>query len=837
MSSARIAEALQRQFSGQRIVFWYDAASEFRAEFDALELSGVEKIALANNEFGVKYRVLREQPEQKFLLYHAGTQPDDLQNWLLDVQLASGHPFATDQAALWLAELGLSPTERVVLEEHTAFFEAASRRQALQALLEPGDAGRQIQRKMLAVCADCTSPQLDLILQSLLAELAEGGDKCWKLVERSQLQEFFWQQLQQAYGYCSGQASLLDFAITLFKSSFLQAVDAGHAPELNAESLIFLNRWKDSLSQAGAFEALSARCAAVLCISEQLEKLDQADLGSADSFELIDRKVLSDLVHAALARQATAAELSQRVRERRQSHWFERYRHEYAAVERAASLLQLLDGLSLEVESFASGVQRYANQWFRVDQLYRKFVYHLRESGQATLLGVLAEQVDRQYVGNFLVPLNERWQRQVDALTAWQGEGVLLQRDFARQKVQPYLDRKNKVCVLISDALRYEVGEELQSRIRQEDRFEAELQPMLAMLPSYTQLGMAALLPNEELGWADKGDGEVLVGGQSAQGSTNRQRILNSAVAAAAVVQARDLTAMDRDASRALVRDNDVLYVYHNLIDRVGDTRDTEGRVFSAAENTLEELARVLKKLFNANASHVLVTADHGFLYQDQQLQDSDFLSDVPAGDELLSMDRRFVLGRGLQAGPGFKHFRAEQLGLVGDMEVLIPKSIHRLRRKGSGSRFVHGGASLQEVVIPLLHVSKKRESDVTLVGVELIGGGGRVITTGQLGVLLYQREPVTEKVQPRTLRVGLYTLDGKPVSDQHELLFDHQSANAREREVQVRLLLSRDADAANNQQVELRLDEPVEGTSHHQLYKAERYTVRRSFTSEFDDF
>lgn len=45
------------------------------------------------------------------------------------------------------------------------------------------------------------------------------------------------------------------------------------------------------------------------------------------------------------------------------------------------------------------------------------------------------------------------------------------QAQFFARFVRPYLERKNKVCVLISDAFRYEVGEELQSLIRREDRF------------------------------------------------------------------------------------------------------------------------------------------------------------------------------------------------------------------------------------------------------------------------------------------------------------------------------------------------------------------------------
>ena len=107
MSNAKIRQALGNLFDKQRIVFWYDTRLEFRGEFEALELPGVEKIELLNNEFGVKHRLLREQPDQKFLLFREGPEPAYLDNWLLDVQLASGLTFRTDQFALWLAELEL----------------------------------------------------------------------------------------------------------------------------------------------------------------------------------------------------------------------------------------------------------------------------------------------------------------------------------------------------------------------------------------------------------------------------------------------------------------------------------------------------------------------------------------------------------------------------------------------------------------------------------------------------------------------------------------------------------------------------------------------------------
>ncbi len=834
MSNPKITQALTNLFEKQRIVFWYDNRLEFRADFDALELPGVEKIELANNEFGVKYRILREQTEQKFLLYREGAEPPNLENWLLDVQLASGNSFRTDQVALWLAELELGPDCYPLLEAHVAFFESAKRREQLRKLLLQGDSDNMLRLKMLAVCAE-SEPRLDVILEELLAELASAGDARIKLIESSGLSGFLWEQMKRAYGYVSEQPGLHDFVIELFKACFLMGTDPEHKARLSAESLVFLKRWKDSRSHEQSFEMLSEQCAEVLQISDRLHGLDYRKLMELDYFELIDRKILSELVHAVVARAVTAQEVEQWIRQRRQSHWFTHFEDVYLAVDHAAQFLQVLDTAQLEMTSLSDGVEKYAKSWYRLDQLYRKFVYHSRESGQASLLEELNTQVENQYTNNFLVRLNDRWQQHVDAAQRWEAAPIMLQRNFFGRCVKPFIERKTKVCVVISDAFRYEVGEELQSLIRREDRFEAELEPALSMLPSYTQLGMAALLPNQALQLAENDSGDAMVNGQSAQGAVNRGKILAAVVPNSAVVLAKDLLAMNQADARALLRDNDVVYVYHNLIDKTGDTRDTEERVFAAAEETLSELVRLVKKLTNANASNLLITADHGFIYQNRPLEESDFLSSEPDGDEVLYRDRRFVLGRGLRSQAGFKTFSPDQLSLEGTLEVQIPKSINRLRLKGSGSRFVHGGATLQEVVIPVVRINKKRQSDVGRVEVEFIGAGGKTITTGQLAVVLYQTEAVTEKKQPRRLRAGLYTLDGELISDAHELTFDFASENPRERELSVRFILSRKADEANNQQVELRLEEQVDGTSHFTRYKAARYTIRRSFTSEFD--
>ena len=159
----------------------------------------------------------------------------------------------------------------------------------------------------------------------------------------------------------------------------------------------------------------------------------------------------------------------------------------------------------------------------------------------------------------------------------------------------------------------------------------------------------------------------------------------------------------------------------------------------------------------------------------------------------------------------------------------------NRLRRKGSGAKYVHGGSSLQEVIVPVLRISKGRQNDTAQVDVSIFTGATNTITTGQLSVRFYQEEAITEKIQPRRLRLGIYALDGTLLSDTHDLTFDMTSDNPRDREQKAQLLLSKAADAYNNNEVIMRLDEQHEGTNHFKEYKSIRYTIKRSFSNDFD--
>ena len=830
--NTQIKQALENLFHKHRIVFWYDDKQEFEQEFEALEFDNVTKLEIKNNEFKLKYQILREQKDQRFLLYKNEARPKEYtDNWLLDVELYSGD-FRTDQVAIWLSELGLGFEFCEVVQEHEAFF-TPTRLEKLKGIITKEDTPRSLRFKMMSILCN-SDVRVDTILESLLAENAKGKEDKYKLLTKCYLDKYLWESIERSYGYTSENVSVKDFVITLFKDAYFSHFDVNRT--LNSDALVFMNRWKDSRKNQSSFETHSSICEETLAVESDLFNRDFRDLIELDFFDIIDKKIISDLVKAVSDRKVSSGDVTLWVRARRQSHWYETYADIYQAIDYATRFIATLDKTVLNVESLESGVQLYSNNWFNIDKLYRKYIYHMQTSAQPTLLEKLTQTVENLYTNNYLLKLSDRWQTHIDKLDQWKIPSYPMQRDFYTKYVEPVLQKKGKIYVVISDALRYEVGDELTSIIRQEDMFEATIEPAISMLPSYTQLGMASLLPNRSIAFSGDEQGTVTVDGINAR-STNREKILQSYVPKSRAIKAKTLMNMTKDGddgTRALVRDNDVVYIYHDVIDHAGKLK-TEDKVCKAAEDCLVELKQIIRKLTSANATNIIVTADHGFIYQNKSIEESDYLGVGASGEEILYEDRRFILGRGLGEEKSFKKFTSKQLGLEGDIEALIPKSINRLKKSGSSSKFVHGGATLQEIVIPVIRIRKKRKSDTANVDIDIIRGASSIISSGQLSVTFYQREAATDKLLPRVLRAGIYTLDGILISDIHTLTFDLTSDNPREREMKVRFLLSQNADDANGKEVVLKLEEQVDKTSHFKEYATMSYQMRRSFSSDFD--
>lgn len=827
---SKIAETLTKRFEKHRVIFWYDEGEELFEQYSQIVIPDVEIIEVNGNEFAVKHLIAKERPGQKFLLYFKHARPDNAQNWLLDQELAH-HVFFTDQEAIILQELGLEMHFKDLIAAHLEFFKSKERLTKLSELLGKGDSYQEIRYKMLAVVFGTEHVSLVTFIQAYGTAFVNGIDRIDKELERFNLKDYLWKELNRKYQYHSDNPSIYDFLLEAFNNNFALGKKTG----LAKESRLLLSLWRNTIPYRDSFGFLSKRISEDLEVEEKLQTASIDAILSDELFELTDKKIIADLVAAITGDKLSVDKVLDIAKERENKYWYPQFKDLYDALSYAAQMIQhVKTSQSQEYNDFAEGIEIYATKLYQIDLLYRKFIYCYRQTNQNKILSTLNDKVERVYANDWLLTHNNRWQKVIDSLTEWPVHLVNSQSRFFEHIVEPFVQKKQRLFVVISDAFRYECGVELTKMLMAENRFEASIQSMSGLVPSYTQLGMAALLPHTTLSWQE-GTDQVLIDSMSTAGTAARAKVLqqNSHTRATAINAETFMGMNSAVEGRDFVKQYDLIYIYHNRVDKVGDDKTSEDKVFEAVREEHSFLMDLLRKIYAMNGNNMIITSDHGFLYQNKAIDESDFSIAAYEG-ELWKENRRFVVGKNLQHDNNLKHFSADALGL--NAELLIPKSVNRLRVKGAGSRFIHGGASMQELVIPVVRVSMKRKDTTTQVDVDLIKSTDR-ITTNILAVSFLQSEPVTEKVLPRVIRAYLAAEDGTTLSDVFSFSFDIAESSAWQREVKHRFLIGSKASGQyKNQVIRLVVEEPLESSNKWKVYKTFGYTLNISFTSDFDD-
>lgn len=841
------------------VFFWYDTKAEFRREYEKLNLENLIKYELNNNEFNLRYEIhaaRQEKTEAKFLIYSNSARLADEDNCLLDL-LLSNHEFIADKVSMYLTELDLEQRHRALIAEHINFFDHSDNRKQVKAFIKKfrethsyiDEAAFRL--KILNISLGSEGKDLETALEKLLKDYWEAEDSSpLENLKEYNLLDYLIEKLKLFDYEAHPEADLLHhFTVKLFDTVFQKALGKSMEKSLNDEAIIFLNNFKNNRMNVDLFKSISKKIAEILAVEKQLEGLREIDaLFDIDIYELIEKKIISETRDGIIANKLSSKALDGLIRKRKASiWWFEEYKDVYEALNRACELLYKLNNLeknfTLDVLSF---IGHYVNHDFKIDQLYRQFNYHKEKSNSYSLLDSLSCEIENKY-NLFLVELNNKWQIPLDQLQEWKFPEDKMQRNFFKYTIN---DSSPKYAVLISDALRYEVAEELARRL-DSTKFKIENDYMISTLPSWTQFGMAALLPTDDIRIDDKNiEKELLVlkNKKSTKGLSNRTKILMDYFSTKNK-QATALRFEDKDKVkgiksktnteiRELIKENDLVLIYHDRIDATGDDTKTEQDIFKACEDTITEIQDLLKKLFNNNVHHVIITSDHGFIYQNKV---DEFLSENIDSKTILKRDRRFLVGKNLDESSGFKKFTSKALGFSCEYDFLFPKSINRLRLQGSGAHFVHGGTSLQEIIIPNLKISLLNTGRVEKESVEaiVIRGSNSVISSNQFIVKLYQDKAVSEKVSSIKIKLGLYSATDELISDTKILNLDSSSDNALDREFKVELLLSAKADDFNKQDVYLVIKKYHE-KSHEfrdesdEMKRQHRYELRKSFTSDF---
>ncbi len=832
----KLIDVLKKMFTTHRIVFWYDDGEKMREMYETIDLPGVTKVVLSNNEFGVKVQILRDNLEGKFLLYSPHPKPKHAENWLLDLLLANAE-FSSSMPTIYLNELGWPRELLGFVESHEVFFNSAERRNKLAYMVaDPAAPGARadIEQKMLAVTCG-VDDSFDGILFKLFTYPTGEQDKLFEQIEKYNLADYFWATVSAKFSYREDAPNVKSLVYHIFEAAALKSIGSNFASAGANQSYIFAENWQNNKRFERDYERWAEDVTRDLGLEQSLEKAHSpTELINCDTYGFVDKIIIKDILRQIAGGTYKVEEIKRIIATRRPLHYFEKFADYYETISYGLELLERIDTLRIHIPDAKAGFEAYQKTYALIDYAYRKFVYHSNRVEDRNILASLAELIEKKYTNDYLMELSTAWQKQVDAMDHWSISGVTDQGMFYNKTVEPIARKGNRILVVISDGLRYETAMELQNRLIAEDRYTANLSAALGCMPSYTQLGMASLLPHDQITFEDNSD-TVFIDGQSSQGTDNRTKILQKRNPRSVAVSYEDFINLNRETGREFIKPYDVIYVYKNKIDKVGDEKSTEHEVFKITEEELSDLVDLIKHANNLNIYNMAVTADHGYIYQHSRLDTTDFAVNESMGDKY-KVNRRFIIGKNLQQADNMKKFTAKQAGFSDDTELLIPKGVGRIRVKGAGSRYVHGGAFLQEVVVPVLEINKARTTDIEYVNVVAMFPRSE-ISSNVIGIEFYQQEPVSGKVLPRTIVAAFYDQADNKISDEKTISAGSTDQDNSKRIIRHSFSFGADSSKLDGQRVYLKLKEQIQGTNRFRDYGQYEFDMKIAFSDEFGSF
>lgn len=784
----QIENRLNAEFTGdtRKLIFWYDDNGDFAEDIDSLMLTGAKVYHLQpDNQFYTKFFLERVDTTTSYLIYAPFPKPGIEDNHLEDTLLYSKRFFA-DRTVLLCADLGIKDEYRWLFEKYSELFAKRQFAQRFCGLEIDAYNEETIQTGLLCAACKTRTCSFDEVVCAILTAGELADNPLLANLEKCGLSEMFWQFCERQFGYGDVTPYLERLVVTLFVTcagksipSELPGAWKTFVSYKAGSSISFLEGMKNSVLYRERYDELSDRVAAGLKAEQTLAGYPPEELLDCDTFRAVDDILIKWLTERLLA-EDTGARLNELAipdicDNRIKMHFGGENKSAYLLLENAHALISAA-GYHCP-DGFQAIVRQYRDTGFRLDQSYRKFYLYYDQIEDPECFEPLRELVENIYTNEYLAEQLPKWNI---ALTEPDSLEILpLQRDFYARNLK---SADVRTVVIISDAMRYEAGQELFTRMQDDPKCtSAQLDVLLGVLPSYTQLGMAALLPHQTLEMTD--DFRVLTDGILGDDLAARQKILQGHCPESACVQLDDLKAMKVAELREVFTGKQVVYVYQNQIDAHGDEPRTEDEVFTACEQAIDEIMWLIRRLaVSANTVHFLVTADHGFLYQRGKRTESDKITGVKE-DNMFCGHRYIVaqmpaVGQGLQSIP-----MGRILGNEDTKSVTFPIGNSVFKVRGGGQNYVHGGSSPQELLIPVLRIKMEKGHVETRPAQIILVSILRKITNLITTLDFLQSEPVSDVVKEAAYK-GFF------VSEQNERISNENTyiADSREPETQKRM-------------------------------------------------
>lgn len=781
MDLQNIQDQLNTEFvkSDTRIIFWFDDKGEYEDEVSEIQLDDAKLHILdGTNWLYSKWLMNESDIEGKYLVYAPFPKPNDAENPLADMYYYSV-PYYTDRVSQMSQEIGIDNRFKEHLAQYSNFWKNKNRIEKFKELGIDHFNVETIDIGLIAVLTDVKTPNFEEIIRQLLLN---DNEAYLKALEDNGLLEKFWELCEKYFGYQSANPNMDDLAARMLLTYASVALKDTLPPVLKSyilkkknDVVVFVRNLMDNVLYQDAYDALSEKVDKTLRvvsrIRDELKKdadkaKDQSsqllDITNCDAFRGLDGILidwaLDQLNDEILDAQIDGMNLAQIAEQRtaKSCHFGNVYKNEYQAIKYAYQMMKAVSVLEV-TSDIKEMVADYQKQTYLIDSYYRWFysAYDCMEDTER--FAQVRERIENMYSFIYLQKVTPKWNQELTE-NLMPDTGLKRQEDFYRNYLKAY-EGKNRVIVIISDAFRYECAKELMERLELDEKCTPKLECMISGLPSVTSVGMASLLPHKELQVNEKLN--VTVDGQNCGDLASRDKILKVQNENNVALSFDEVVSANKEKIRELLQKKNIVYIYHNQVDARGDKPASENEVFTACREAIEEIHKLIKKLTSyISAAKFFVTADHGFLYKRDKLHEFDKVS---YDREICAYsNKRFLLTTQEVNEPGMK---SRMMAYMNHLYVTTPIGADIFKVAGGGQNYVHGGSSLQEMLIPVIELTTNTRAvaydyvDVILTSVN------RKVTNLITYFDFIQTEKVIDTMKARSLVAYFTTEDGEKIS------------------------------------------------------------------------
>lgn len=798
------------EFYNRRIIFWYDDERECEEQLEEIEnnlLNAKLIILTGNNNFEVKKIISVDDKTSNFLIYTPFSYDKPEDNWLINIEMYS-EEFRADINSIWMDEMGIKPSHgiRNQVKAYRKFFNAKDRRAKVALMASNITSAPHLHLAVMAAICNVKDIQPNSIIKAVIRNgLYMDNNTIYQEMMNYGADNAFWLLIAQATGYKGGgNPTLGNLAIHMLLTAATRTIDVDNLSGLDVFISIphqaycydFISEWLHSDDKERLYE-VARQVEAETRLVNRFGKLPILSIADTECFPCINECILKSLMTEISDHIIDVDIIKIIVDKRRSMVWYEDVSSYYEGLLQVANMQDFFHrhASGFHIIEPKSVWKEYTSDYYQMDTFYRlyhmNFVQSLAKSNMLLddLFKHVTDKVEGLYNNWFLGQLGSNWSSVCEDELRSTGRitDVLYQEDFYRNKVQK---ADTKIFVIISDALRYEVAASLTEQLRRETQSKVELNSCQGIMPTITKFGMAALLPHNKLDIEYKNNSVyVTADGQSTEGTAYRDKVLKNANEKSIALQYKDLVGKKRDERSALVKGMEVVYIYHDKVDEASHTSDMD--VFPACDTAITEIKNMIRIIVNDfGGTHIYVTADHGFLYTYSPFNETDKLDkDEGFNKRIVEYGRRFAI---LQQGYSSDNLiQCKFLNGNTDYELFAPKENTRFK-KAAGINFVHGGISLQEMVVPIIdyyhlrndsktYLRNKDKYDTKPVTVNLLSAN-RKISNLIFSLNFYQTEAVGDNREKATYRICFTDATGNQISDTQKIIADKTSDNSQER-------------------------------------------------------